>query len=199
MLRRRGYALRGKKVAIRGDFVRKPRVSILAFIGLNGMIDYYNTEGTLDRVEFTKCCQAFVQSPYGSVRQYPGSNSVWILDGAAIHCHPEIIHYSRSVEVVPIFLPAYCPFFNPIEFLFGYVKRSFQRHYAESSGRNLLPFIVQTFRRFTNFNMRNVFEHCGWRVQCIFDPSGPLSNENQQVPERNVDRWVRDDLDFTAW
>ncbi|KAE9261313.1 hypothetical protein PR003_g33980, partial [Phytophthora rubi] len=33
MIRKRGYALRGKKVAIRGDFERKPRVSILAFIG----------------------------------------------------------------------------------------------------------------------------------------------------------------------
>ncbi|GMF40962.1 unnamed protein product [Phytophthora fragariaefolia] len=50
MIRKRGYSLRGQNVAIRGDFQRKPRVSVLAFMGVNGIIDYYNTEGTFDRV-----------------------------------------------------------------------------------------------------------------------------------------------------
>ncbi|KAE9260786.1 hypothetical protein PR003_g34213 [Phytophthora rubi] len=197
MIRKRGYALRGKKVAIRGDFERKPRVSILAFIGVNGIIDYFNTDGTFDRLEFTKCCQDFVHSHRGHVRLYPGRNSVWILDGAAIHRHPEIVHYLRSVGVVPIFLPAYCPFFNPIEFLFGYVKRSFQRHYTESSKRGLLPFIVQTFRRFEDFNLGKVFNHCGWKRQGHFDPVGPLSIENRPPPELNTDHErIQDNLEF---
>ncbi|KAG6948467.1 hypothetical protein JG687_00015464 [Phytophthora cactorum] len=42
--------------------------------------------------------------------------------------------------------------FNPIEYMFGYVKRFFQRHYVESSGRDLLSFEVKTFRRFEPFN-----------------------------------------------
>lgn len=84
MIRKRGYALKGKKVAIRGDFERKPRVTVLVFMGVNRVIDYFNTEGTFDRVEFTKCFQDFVHSSRGNVRQYPGPNSVWILDGAAI-------------------------------------------------------------------------------------------------------------------
>lgn len=32
-IRKRGYALHGKMLAIRGDFQRKLRVSILAFLG----------------------------------------------------------------------------------------------------------------------------------------------------------------------
>ncbi|KAH9137851.1 hypothetical protein AeRB84_017637, partial [Aphanomyces euteiches] len=152
-IRRRGYAIRGKKVAVRGDFQRKPRISILAFIGVGGVIDYFNTDGTFDRAEFTRCCQDFVYSTKASVQQYPGRNSVWIMDGATIHRHPEIVHYLRSVGVVPIFLPAYCPFFNPIEFLFGYMKKAFQRHYVEGSDPDLLPFIVQTFRLFERFSM----------------------------------------------
>ena len=197
MIRKRGYAIRGRKVAIWGDFERKPRVSILAFIGVRGIIDYFNTEGTFDRVEFTKCCQDFVHAARGSVRQYPGPNSVWILDGAAIHRHPEIIHYLRSVGVVPIFLPAYCPFINPIEFMFGNVKRSFQRHYVESGGRDLMPFVVQTFHQFKGFNMGNVFEHCGWMIQGYFDPVGPLSKENRVAAESQVDEINHDDLEFT--
>ncbi|KAJ0408662.1 hypothetical protein ATCC90586_006363 [Pythium insidiosum] len=47
MIRKRGYAIRGKKVAVRGEYDRKPRVSVLAFIGVNGVIDYYNTDGPL--------------------------------------------------------------------------------------------------------------------------------------------------------
>lgn len=103
MLRKRDYSIRGKKPAIRGEFEQKPRVSILAFIGVNGVIDYFNTDGTFDRLEFTKCCQDFVHSPSGFVRQYPGRNSVWILNGAAIQCHPEIVGYLRSVGIAPIF------------------------------------------------------------------------------------------------
>jgi transposase len=85
MVRRRGYALKGKKVAIRGDFQRKPRISTLAFIGVNGLIDLFDSEGTFDRVKFMECCELFIHSESNRVRPYPGPHSVWILDGASIH------------------------------------------------------------------------------------------------------------------
>ncbi|KAE9043170.1 hypothetical protein PR001_g5906 [Phytophthora rubi] len=181
MIRKRGYSLKGQTIAIRGDFQRKPRVSVLAFMGVTGIIDYYDTQGTFDRVDFFQCCQDFAYSTRGNVRQYPGSNSVWILDGASIHRDPEIIHFLRSVGIVPIFLPAYCPFFNPIEYMFGYIKRSFQRHYVESSSNNLLPFVAETFGRFENFSMSKVFEHCGWNIQGHFDPCGQLEKDSRNA------------------
>eukprot|EP00644_Phytophthora_capsici_P009317 jgi/Phyca11/106995/e_gw1.13.861.1 len=199
MIRKRGYALRGKTLAIRGDFQRKPRVSILAFVGVNEVIDYYDTEGTFDRVEFTKSCREFAYSKRGNVRQYPGCNSVWILDGAAIHRDPEIVHFLRSIGVVPIFLPAYCPFFNPIEYLFGYMKKAFQRNYNESSGRNLTQFIVETFSLFEEYSMTNVFEHCGWRVQGHFDLVKQLSTENRNTAgSADDDSNQEDELEFTV-
>ncbi|OWZ11663.1 Serine/threonine-protein kinase [Phytophthora megakarya] len=183
------------KLGYSKQHLRKPRISILAFIGVSEILDYYNTEGTFDRVKFTKCCQDFVYSTRGRVRQYPGRHSVWILDGASIHSDPEIVHYLRSVGVTPILLPVYCPFFNPIEFLFGYVKCSFQHHYAESSKRDLFPFAIQTFRRFEGFDRGNVFAHCGWKHQGYFDPVRPLSTETKkrctQAP--NTDEWNQDD------
>ncbi|KAG6974519.1 hypothetical protein JG688_00003033 [Phytophthora aleatoria] len=148
-------------------------------------------------MEFVQCCQDLLHAVRGPIRQYPGPNSVWIMDGATIHRHPAIIHYLRSVGVVPIFLPAYCPFFNPIEFLFGYIKRSFQRNYSESSERDLTPFVAKTFERFRGFNMRKVFEHCGWKIQGYFDPVGPLSSKSGvqvDVIERN-----QDELDFSGF
>lgn len=198
MIRKRGYSLKGKTVAVRGDFQRKPRVSVLAFIGVHGIIDYYDTEGTFDRVKFLESCRLFAYSKRGNVRQYPGSNSVWILDGAAIHRDPEIVHFLRSIGVVPIFLPAYCPFFNPIEYLFGYVKKAFQRHYDEASGRDLTPFIAQTFTLFEGYEMANVFEHCGWSVQGYFNPVDQLAKEINTAPDaREGFEQRQDELEFS--
>lgn len=95
---------------------------------------------------------------------------------------------------MPIFLPAYCPFFNPIEFLFGYVERSFERHYNESSGRNLMPFIALTFRRFHKYNMGKVFHHCGLKIQGYFYPVGPLSLEGHTQTELNTEYIIQDEL-----
>jgi transposase len=184
MIRKRGYAPRGKKLAIRGGFRRLPRISILAFLGVNGLLDFYDTDGTFDRIKFFTCCRKFAYAERNGVQQYLGKNSVWILDGATIHRDAEIVHFFRSVGVTPIFLPAYCPFFNPIEFLFGYVKRAFQRYYDERRvGSNLLPFVTETLLRFENFNMARVFAHCGWQVGGCFDPTGPMSAERRRVPD----------------
>ncbi|EEY60647.1 uncharacterized protein PITG_13384 [Phytophthora infestans T30-4] len=84
---------------------------------LNGLIDCFDTQGTFDRVEFLKCYQDFAYTKRNFVCQYPGSHSVWILDGASIHRHPEIVHVLWIIGIVPIFLPAYCLFFNPIEYI----------------------------------------------------------------------------------
>ncbi|KAG6944702.1 hypothetical protein JG687_00017710 [Phytophthora cactorum] len=181
MIRKRGYSLRGQTIAIRGDFQRKPK-------------------GTFNRGQFFTCCRDFAYLARGHVCQYPGSNSAWIMDGASIHRDPEIIHFLRSIGIVPIFLPAYCPFFNLIEFMIGYIKQSFKRHYNESSGNDLLPFVVETFERFVGFNMSRVFNHCGWKLQGVFDPTGPMSKETRQTGSRESSRSRTDEecetLDF---
>ncbi|KAH9181856.1 hypothetical protein AeNC1_016168 [Aphanomyces euteiches] len=112
MLRKRGYSIKGESLVVRGEFVRKPRVSLLCFINADGIIEYYDTEGTFDRETFLQCCCKFAHC--GKVRMHPGKNSVWILDGAKIHCHADIVMHLRQLGIVPIFLHAYCPFFNPL-------------------------------------------------------------------------------------
>ncbi|EEY57227.1 uncharacterized protein PITG_11053 [Phytophthora infestans T30-4] len=81
--------------------------------GVTGIIDYYNTEGTFDRVQFFTCCRDFAYSARGHVRQYPGSNSVWIMDGASIHRGLEIIHFLRSIGIVPNFSAGLLPILQP--------------------------------------------------------------------------------------
>jgi transposase len=81
-----------------------------------------------------------------SIKHYPGTHSVWILDGASIHCDPGIVNYLRALGVIVLFLPAYCPFFNPIEIMFGLVKKKMQRFYVENGNGELLTFVGNVMR-----------------------------------------------------
>ncbi|ORY45856.1 hypothetical protein BCR33DRAFT_678677, partial [Rhizoclosmatium globosum] len=126
MICRRGYAVKGTKLMLRGEYQRLPRVSLLCFIGCNGILESFSTEGTFNRAKFSTCCKKFALNS-GKVGRYPGLHSVWILDGASIHRSPHLIMHLRMLGVIPIFLPAYCPFFNPIEMVFGMIKKRLRR------------------------------------------------------------------------
>ncbi|KAH9101705.1 hypothetical protein AeMF1_021561 [Aphanomyces euteiches] len=167
MLRKRGYAMKGTKLCFRGEFERKPRVSLLCFVDVTGFVEVFSTEGTFDRAKFVSNCVTHASS----VQRYPGSGSVWILDGASIHCHPDIVYLLRSHGIVPIFLPAYCAFFNPIEFAFDVVKMAFRRGYEESKTKALTQYVMSIMQQFRHCDMTKTFEHCGYTVQGRFDPT----------------------------
>jgi transposase len=101
MLRKRGYGIKGKRLVVRGEFKRMPRISLLCFINVTGLIESFMVDGTFNRLKFIDCIRTLVKS--GKIQKYPGSNSIWILDGARIHCHSEIIYYLRSCGIIPIF------------------------------------------------------------------------------------------------
>src|SRR5690606_1311597 len=46
MIRRYGRFKKGERPVYHGKFVRTPRISILSFLGVNGLVDTYLTEGT---------------------------------------------------------------------------------------------------------------------------------------------------------
>jgi DDE superfamily endonuclease len=120
MLRKKGWFLKNSKPFFRGIFTKSSRISILAFLGVAGLVEVFKTQGTFDLFEFMGCVRQLVQSE--KVQPYPGRHSVWILDGASIHLSKDIVGSLRASGIMVIFLPAYCPFYNPIEVLFGLVK-----------------------------------------------------------------------------
>lgn len=168
LLRRKGYGIIGKKLIYRGEYVRRPRLSLLCFLGQNGIIDTYKTEGTFTRLKFFECCKEFALG--GSCETYPGKYSIWILDGARIHCHPSIIRHLRSVGIIPIFLPPYAPFFNPIEVVFGIVKSHLKRRCAGNTNDMELK-VKEEFASMNNFNCTKIFKKCGYVYSGKFDPS----------------------------
>lgn len=167
LIRKKGYGVVGKKLIYRGEFNRKPRMSMLAFLSQNGILETYITEGTFNRLKFFANCKDFALS--GICQKHPGRNSVWIMDGAKIHCHPSIIRYLRSIGVIPIFLPAYTPFFNPIEYVFGYVKQHLKRKSA-GSRPNMDILVNEEFTKMRRFPCTNIFKKCGYVASGKFNP-----------------------------
>lgn len=58
-------------------------MSVLCFLGQQGILETYQTEGTFSRKEFFNYCKDFALG--GICDVFPGRYSVWILDGAKIH------------------------------------------------------------------------------------------------------------------
>lgn len=170
MLRTRGYSVKGKKLICKGEFIRKPRVSCLCMIGQDGMLECSYTEGTFTRMIFFQHCKQFaLRSKH--IETYPGYHSIWILDGARIHCDDKIVGYFRSLGVFLIFLPAYTPFYNPIEIVFGVAKRRMQQHYNENSTQDLKMLVAEVMNSFSRFSMAKLFRKCGYIRGGKFDPT----------------------------
>ena len=172
VIRKHGHAMKGERMFIRGKFGRTPRVSLLCFIGVTGLLDAFETPGTFTRSIFIDCCTQFILNKHrDNVRQFPGKHSVFILDGARIHIHPDIPPYLRSFGIIPIYLPGYCPFFNPIEMFFGDVKKYFTKYFRGSSGvKEMNYFIATVLQKFGNRNMKEIFKKCGYVAPGVFSP-----------------------------
>lgn len=137
-------------------------------LGVNGVVDVDFTNGTYTRLRFFNAIRNLVQS--GKIETYPGRNSVWIIDGAAIHLSQEIIDYLHSLGLKIFFLPSYCPFMNPIEFFFHLLK-SRCRSKGEIAPRKELQILMDSFLELKDTCMSNIFRHCGYEGSGFFNCS----------------------------
>lgn len=177
MLRNKGYGVRGERLIYRGEFNRRARVSLLCFMGVQGVLEVFETDGTFTRAKFIDCCKKFALSTDTPVRQYPGYYSIWVLDGAKIHCHPKIVQYLRSLGIIVVFLPAYCPQYNPIEVLFHQAKQKLKAQYKENcSNRDLKILLGNVMMQLSGIPMENLFKKCGYFCG-HFDPGQGFSTK----------------------
>jgi transposase len=169
MFRKRGFGLKGKKIFWRGEYCRKPRVSLLCALASTGIIDIFATDGTFDREKVVKHLEQLATTN-GMIVPYPGFNSVWIMDGASIHRDPTLVRFLRSLGILVLFLPAYCPFFNPIEIVFGLVKKKLQRYWVEGSKKPVQLAVAGAFTDYLEFDATKIFRKCGY-TPMGFDPA----------------------------
>eukprot|EP00734_Pompholyxophrys_sp_LG126_P000371 Pompholyxophrys_sp_v1_NODE_140_length_1581_cov_8.710509.p2 type:complete len:160 gc:universal NODE_140_length_1581_cov_8.710509:742-1221(+) len=115
MLRKKGWFLCGKSPQFRSFFRRGVRLSVLCFLSITGIFEAYQTFG-IDH------CSLIVAEDYCILEKFIDF-LVLVVSGFWMG-HPfmdtEMINYMWGIVV--IFLPSYCPFYNPIEIIFGQVK-----------------------------------------------------------------------------
>uniref|UniRef100_A0A336N0V1 CSON007819 protein n=1 Tax=Culicoides sonorensis TaxID=179676 RepID=A0A336N0V1_CULSO len=174
MLRKKGYGVKGENLVFRGEFTRTARISLLCFLGVHGVLDCFETEGTFTRKVFAECCRKFALES-GCVKTYPGPGSVWILDGAKIHCSDKLIYYLRSLGIVIIFLPAYAPMLNPIEIIFGILKQKLRKNFKENFKIDKKIFLCEILNEFQNKYYGKLFAKSGYLASGLFDPSRALN------------------------
>jgi transposase len=180
MLRKRDWFLRGSHPVYIGEFNRRKRISILAFIGNEGLIEVFETDNTFNRAKFFQSIRELVRA------QKIKMGSMFIMDGAKIHLDQNIVNYLRSVGLYVLFLPAYCPFFNPIEIMFSRVKSRLQSIYIENTKNEFIA-LTNTLASFENVDMTPTFYSCGYCTNGVFDPSIAYNHNEVLSNCENID------------
>ena len=180
MIRKRGFGTKGTSVFYRSEYKRMPRISLLCMLGINGLLDIYKTDGTFNRKKVADNLKDFALNNK-RVTAWPGPHSLWIMDGATIHCDPWLIIMLRDLGIIVLFLPAYCPFFNPIEFIFGYVKSLMKRYHKEGcSKEEYNKEVFECMDHYIDYNCNEIFAKCGYTASG-FDPATAFSIDPEEI------------------
>lgn len=94
--------------------------SVLAAVYCDGRMEYAKRVGSYDARSFVRVLRAFAFRPGTAI----------LLDNVAFH-HSRLVHeYAREAGVTMVYVPAYSPWFNPIEGAFSIAKRHFYAYRA---------------------------------------------------------------------
>ena len=161
IIRQHGYSLRGKPMCNQIMLVRGERVSAIACIAVDGLLDVRTVRGTTDGDTFYEFVQTHLLQhlmPFNGVNP----RSVVVLDNCSIHHIPEIVASIEDVGALVYFLPPYSPDFNPIEEAFSKVKtvlRSTEVEMANVTDVELL--LLASFTSITPDDCYGWFSHSG--------------------------------------
>ena len=110
-----GYAKSGKPLFVRKEKPRMTSISVLACASKHGWLDYKTVNGGVKRVVFCEFINSMIFPP----------NAVVLLDNASIHRGDVVYQTFREKGIIPLYVPPYSPWYNPIEKCFSTVKRNF--------------------------------------------------------------------------
>ena len=158
-VRRFGFSLRGIPLQKETWLMRGKRMSAIAMISQNGLLDVSIHDGTTDGAcfyEFAEKCLLPQLHPFN------GSNphSVVVMDNCVIHHVPEVIDIIEDVGAIVHFLPPYSPDLNPIEMTFSKVKSIMKQLDNSLHTDNIEPLMLSAFASVTPQDCQNWIKHC---------------------------------------
>jgi transposase len=128
-IRRFGYAIRGEEPVYHCFQIRGRRVSVLAAITSDGLMDFEMIYGTSNADKFFD----FVR---GSL--IPNMMPFPPLDNCSIHHVPYVKDLLQSAGIMLLYLPPYSPDMNPIEKVLSSVKYYLKLHQIAANFDNTL-------------------------------------------------------------
>ena len=126
---RMGWGPKGKRVRKARPRDRK-RVSLLLAVGKEGVVTYSIMVGGVKSNHFADF-----------VRKLPDGRPV-ILDNCSIHKTKEVKALCATKRIELRFIPPYCPWYNPAEFCFSELKRSYRPIRLETPAADFVDDII---------------------------------------------------------
>jgi len=129
--RRTGWAPKGDPAVVESALTRGKRFHMLPALTSRGLLDLLIYKGHTDTTGF--CCWLEL-GVLPKMNQFPGPNSILVMDNASWHRDPRVPALCARFRVLLIYLPPYSPDYNPIEAYFGDCKKLVRRRYQYSGG-----------------------------------------------------------------
>ena len=120
-IRKHGYSLKGKPLVSHELMVRGERISAIAFMSMNGMLDCKTVRHSVNGDTFYEFIQATLL-PHLMTFNGTNPHSVVIMDNCSIHHINDVVQMINQIGALVHFLPPYSPDYNPIEAAFSKVK-----------------------------------------------------------------------------
>jgi hypothetical protein len=126
------YGLAAEALSMRPDPCQRPQpysLSLLAAISQQAVVGAQVIEGGVDASVF----ENFLHQVLRGLRArgaFEGPGVVLLLDNARIHHHSRVVAQARAEGAHILFNAQYSPWLNPVETLFGHLKRRIKREQA---------------------------------------------------------------------
>lgn len=134
--REKGWSKKGKKAIGKIPVLKTPNVSVCVAICQNhGILDSKSVNGSFNGEEFRSFISHLIQVVRQSTEIH---NPILIFDNCTIHYAANIEDMCKSAGIKVKFLPPYSPNLNPIENVFGILKRRFKKKIAVQYRQALL-------------------------------------------------------------
>lgn len=160
-MRKFGYSLRGRPAVCQKLLVRGERVSAIAAMSCDGVLDLCTATGSVDAEKFSnfvKDCLLPQLQPFSGTN----ARSVVILDNAAIHHVNGIVELIQSSGALVQFLPPYSPDLMPIEEMFSKVKSVLKSNEDRLEEMDIETALLAAFCTITPDDCRNWISHAGY-------------------------------------
>ena len=153
-----GRAAKGERVVDDAPKGKKERASLLAAVTSQGLA------GARCLVHPGNVNKAAFLSYLKTLLPELSAGSILVMDNWRVHLGPDVRNLVEKHRCSILYLPAYSPDFNPIEFLFGKIK-AFVKLLRPLTLPELIQAFVDAVLRVTPDDAYNTFRHCGYVEQ----------------------------------